>query len=113
MILFPTSIKQNSFVLGNQITLKYPFVFNSDSGVIGLYTGFSKESNIKNNEKNFFIKFAKLIIIIFLSIILIVLGIIIGKKIYGIKRKKRANELLDDYEYNSNEKNNNKNETIN
>ena len=28
-----------------------------------------------------------------------VVGIILGKKIYGLKRKKRANEMEDDYEY--------------
>ena len=30
---------------------------------------------------------------------LIILGIILGKKIYGLKRKIRANEMDDDYEY--------------
>ena len=36
---------------------------------------------------------------------LIIFGIILGKKIYGINRKVRANELIDNYEYYSNENN--------
>ena len=43
--------------------------------------------------------------IIIFSFVLIILGIIIGKKIYGIRRKNRANELIDNYEYYSNENN--------
>ena len=38
-------------------------------------------------------------IVIIISIILVILGIIIGKILYGISRKKRANELIDNYEY--------------
>lgn len=29
----------------------------------------------------------------------IILGIYFGKKLYGLKRKKRANEMEDEYEY--------------
>lgn len=114
LILFPTTKNNNNFVLGNSITLKYPFVFNSDSGTIGLYTGYTKTNNNNNKEednKNNQYILIKIIIIIILSVCLIIIGIIIGKKIYGIKRKQRANELLDDYEYNSVE--NNKEKGIN
>ena len=45
-------------------------------------------------------KVLKVCLIIGLCIIFAVLGIIIGKKLYGLKRKKRANEMNDDdYEY--------------
>ena len=37
--------------------------------------------------------------IIVLCIIFTVLGVIIGKKIYGLKRKQKANELNDEFEY--------------
>ena len=114
LILFPTTKNKNNFVIGNSLTLKYPFVFNSDSGTIGLYTGYTKTNNNNNKEednKNNQYILIKIIIIIILSVCLIIIGIIIGKKIYGIKRKQRANELLDDYEYNSVE--NNKEKGIN
>ena len=41
-----------------------------------------------------------------LSVGLIIFGIIIGKKLYGIKRKIKANELYDNYEYISEENSN-------
>lgn len=106
-ILFPISTKQEKFVLGNLITLKYPFVFNSEFGTIGLYTGFPNESQNKEKIKrnSFLDNVKKIIIIIFLSVFLIIIGIFLGKKIYGIKRKKKANELLDDYDYNTQENN--------
>ena len=42
-----------------------------------------------------------------LSIGLVILGIHIGKIIYGIRRKQRANELSDNYDYISTENNKN------
>ena len=33
------------------------------------------------------------------NVIFTVLGVIIGKKIYGLRRKQKANELNDDFEY--------------
>ena len=44
--------------------------------------------------------FILILAIIGLSIICVIVGVILGKKIYGLKRKKRANEMVDDdYEY--------------
>ena len=43
--------------------------------------------------------FLYIILIIVLIGIFVVLGLILGKKLYGLKRKKRANEMEDDYEY--------------
>lgn len=96
-ILFP--YKGKYWIFGKPITLKYPFVFNSESKKIGFY----RRNNEISNDKNYFIikYIIKIIIIIIISIGLILFGIRIGKIIYGIRRKK-ANELLDDYEYNSN-----------
>ena len=84
--------------------MKYPFVFNPDSTDIGFYR---KYKDIPEERKdNFVLKnFLKVGIIIILSFGLIIFGIIIGKKIYGINRKTRANELIDNYEYYSNENN--------
>ena len=41
---------------------------------------------------------------ILLCIILIIVGIFLGKKIYGLKRKLRANELEEKFEYKPAEK---------
>ena len=62
----------------------------------------NSESEGKNNQtKNNLRLLFKLTFIIIFSGLLILLGFIIGKKVYQI-RKKRANELNDDYEYEEN-----------
>ena len=101
-IFFPHEGKKWSF--GRPISLKYPFVFNPDSTDIGFYR---KYKDIPEEKKDIFVlkNFLKVGIIIILSFGLIIFGIIIGKKIYGINRKIRANELIDNYEYYSNENN--------
>ena len=102
--------------LGKPLFLKYTFVYNGDSKTIGFYLKkklFKNEDIIKKDwkiELNIF----KIIIIIILFLIFIFLIIIIsyylGKK-YNLIRKKHANELEDEYDYNSskdiNDKNNN------
>lgn len=96
-ILFPYKGKRWSF--GRPISLRYPFIFNTDSLEVGFYRKYKNKSEEKKNN------FLKVGIIIILSFGLIIFGIIIGKKIYGINRKVRANELIDNYEYYSNENN--------
>ena len=86
--------------LGNIFSLKYKFVFNPDTKQIGLYKNIKNANNIDSKDYSFIFK---IILIIVLSLLLILLGFILGKKIYGLKRKKRANELNDDYDYASNE----------
>ena len=85
----------NQWKLGKQITLKYQFVFNPDEKNVYFY---KKENNgEKEKENNYLV--LKIIGSVALGIILIALGFLIGKKIYGM-RKKRANELKDDdYQY--------------
>ena len=101
-ILFP--YEGTRWTFSRSITLRYPFVFNSDSTDIGFYR--KKNEISKERKDNYFLKYlVKFLIIIIFSFVLIILGIIIGKKIYGIKRKNRANELIDNYEYFSNENN--------
>ena len=86
-----------NWVLGKPFTLKYKFMFNPDIKEIGFY---SKDKD-KNEEKSNFKKiFILTIVLIGLCIIFVFVGVILGKKIYGLKKKKRANELADDdYEY--------------
>ena len=82
----------NSWYLGKQISLKYQFVFNPNIKNIYFY-----KKSIKEEEKNYL--YLKIIGIIVLCVIFGVLGVVFGKKIYGM-RKKRANELKDDdFEY--------------
>ena len=98
LILF-NSITQSNWIIGRPLTLKYPFVFNSDSNNIGLYKKFKKNNSISTNKNYNFKNIILVFIIIILIIGLIIFGIIIGKIIFGIQRKKRANELMDNYEY--------------
>ena len=99
---FPTN-----WILGKPFSLKYKFIFNPEIKQIGFYPKFKTK---KGFEINWNITI-KVILIILLCIIFAILGIIIGKKLYGIKRKKRANEMNDDdYEYFTENKKNNENE---
>ena len=86
----------NIWLLGKPFTLKYQFVFNPDSKQIGFYNpDYSYEKKRIWKSKNFRL----ILIIVILCLIFTILGIIIGKKIYGLKRKQKANELIDDFEY--------------
>ena len=69
---------------------------------------------MKNNEKKSF-KYKRTLLEILFGLLLVLLAYFIGKKI-NEQRKKRANELIDEYDYYSNPKkdinnisNNNKN----
>ena len=97
----------NRWKLGNIFSLKYKFVFNPDTKQIGFYKNIKNSNNIDSKDYSFIFK---IILIIVLSLLLILLGFILGKMIYGLKRKKRANELADDYDYTSNDKDKDKEE---
>ena len=60
-----------------------------------------------NDKKDTYVKIIKIFMIIVFSFCLIFIGFYLGKKIYQIKRKLRANELEDNYEY-MNENNSNR-----
>ena len=103
---------------GNIFMSKYQLVFNLDSKEIGFYNPKlsklpnERESNIsKSNGSPYFV--LSIILIIILCLILVGVGIFIKMKFYpNVLKKKRANELDDDYEYISdkNTKNNNNND---
>ena len=89
------------WLFGRPVFKKYPVVFDQDKRIIGFYTqtGEYEVQNIgdKNDEKtNFPISW---ILVILLSIILIILGITFYLKLPYLKRKKKANELDDDFDY--------------
>ena len=82
-------------LLGKYFFKKYPTTFNQDSKKIGFYIN----NNLKDNKKRkeyFFINFILLILIL---IILIFIFFYLFRLIN--KRKKKAFELFDDYEYNT------------
>jgi len=89
--------ENNIWLLGKPFSLKYQFVFNPDSKQIGIYNpDYIPEETGDNSFKK---KVRLVLIIILLCAIFTVLGVIIGKKIYGLRRKQKANELIDDFEY--------------
>ena len=96
------------WILGKPFSLKYHFVFDQDSKKIGLYRNIHNKIYMNHNDKkDTYVKIIKILIIIVFSFCLIFIGFYLGKKIYQIKRKLRANELEDNYEY-INENDNNK-----
>ena len=102
LIAFEKSFKAN-WKLGYPFFKKYKFIFDIDSKLIGFINPNGYPDDNKNiQESNFNVKKFLLIIgIIFIAIIILIIGIFIGKKLYEV-RKARANELLDEYEYKEN-----------
>lgn len=112
LVYFNLKNKFNRFTIGQMLIRKYIITFNYDTKMIGFY-----DKNIKietKNEKdgNGSTYNSKIIIIFIICLIIFILiGFLLGKKIYDKARKKKANELIDDYDYeshdiNSNSKNN-------
>ena len=84
------------WTLGQIFTTKYNFVFNTDKKQIGFYqtnNETKKLNNIKNNNK------LLIIFIIILCLIFICIGITLGKKIFGFRRKIIVNELIEEQNY--------------
>ena len=94
-------IYQNTnWILGEPFISKYLLFFDSDSKEIGFYSKniddiINIEKKKKNGKNSFFTILKKIII----GIILILTGIYIGKKLFGLRRKLRANELEEKFEY--------------
>ena len=118
LIIFDKNINNKIWKLGEPFLSKYTFVFNKEQKTIGFYNPLleeklndtiinnnntyinNKNNNDKNNKSIFHI--LKNIMIILVSIVII---FYIVKKILN-KRKIRANELEDKYEYLPNNANN-------
>ena len=112
-MIFPENyyrIKSGFWYLGLPFYKAYQFVFNYDSKTIGVYDlsneiiqKMKENSDINiNNQKNK-IRFKRIILEIMFGSILILIAYYMRKKI-NEQRKKRANELIDNYEYYSNSK---------
>ena len=104
LIVFPINYVETSWSLGIPFIRKYQFTFNEDRKVIGFYNTDNYYIEEKQKKKS---KIWLYILVIFLFVVfcglLILLGMFLHKMIYGEKRKKKANELDDDYEYETKE----------
>ena len=114
-ILFTDSLV-TKWYLGRQFTMKYPFVFYPQNKMIGFYKKFKKKVT-SNNFPQIILEYS---IIVPTTLFIGVFLIFIGMKIQKIKshKKKRANELIDDYDYSTenvidDDKENRKNEKKN
>lgn len=94
LIAFEKSFRAN-WKFGFPFFKKYKFIFDPDSELMGFYCPGCSFIKSNFNIKTFLIIFGTIIG----AIVILIIGIFLGKKIYE-KRKKRANELLDLYEYN-------------
>ena len=119
-IVFPIEdLDTERWILGRIFMRKYPVKFAPFSSMIGFYIipneGNTNKEDKKDNKKGNNSKTVVYIIIIVIALIFTAVGLFLGKQIF-YPRKKRANELLDDnYEYESNNKeelNNKKNKII-
>ena len=92
---------------GTPFLKKYQFDFDFDKKKVGYYHIENKNIDGANkNETNIFKYISLIFLIIILAGILIVLGICLGKNYFKI-RKKRANELDDDFDYKEKKEDNN------
>ena len=101
LIMFRPNNKYN-WTLGIPFLKKYRLSFNYDTKKIGYYKE-EKNMNIisKENEGSYLNIIIKIILIIALLVIIFILGMFYQKKIIKIPRKNKANELDDNYEYDS------------
>ena len=101
----------DNWSLGTIFFKKYPFLFDCDKKTINYINIYNRTNITKLKEYNPENKISRLesfwsffkYISIFVGIII---GILIGKKIWDKNRKRRANELIDDYQYESSENEN-------
>ena len=104
------------WVFGRPLFKKYPTVLDQDKKIFGFYleTGEYDVSSTNQNQihNKININFSWVLVIV-LSICLIVFGIIFYFKFSNFKRKKKANELDDDFDYEPASDNNVKNEDNN
>lgn len=98
LILFPTNYVETTWNLGIPFLRKYQFTFNEDKKVIGFYNRNKKEKDKDKKNKSWIYILIGLLFIIFCGL-LIFLGMYIHKCLYGEKRRKKANELDDGYDY--------------
>jgi hypothetical protein len=101
LLIFDLNLNNKGWIMGKPFAKKYQFFFNPDKKSIIFYSLNNKSAseNENPNSNNNIMIFIILGSIIF--ILLIIIGILVWKYLLREKylRKKRANELDDDYEY--------------
>ena len=115
------NFSQNIWRMGKIFLKKYHFSFNQDSKTINFHQNkiikignIDNKGNINNNDnknKNKS-KFNINYIWIIICLICLIIGIYLGNKWIIKRRKLRANELQDDFEYRTNIENNDKNNVL-
>jgi hypothetical protein len=113
LVYFPEYTLGSYFTIGKIFLKKYSFTFNQDTKMIGYYNEDLPGGKKKRNySESFFTKYKFLIIIVIIVLVIVfgVLGFFLGKLVYDKVRKKRINEVDDNYDYNPQE---NINENIN
>ena len=117
LVVFPENyynVQHSFWYLGLPFYKAYHLVFNYDSKTIGLYLSKKKDEVIDkddknktnsmiNEEKGSSRSIKRTILEILFGICLVIVAYFIGKKI-NEQRKKRANELQDEYDYYTNNK---------
>ena len=110
-LISSTGYDLDEWFFGNIFLRKYQLVFNQEAKTISFYNPNIEVYTEENNDKIIIIKksfeFKYIIIILCLSFVLFLcIGFIIGYNKYKNKKKKRANELDDEYEYIADNNNN-------
>ena len=90
--IFFGDYKSDYWVIGKMFLKKYKIIFDVDKKLIAYYA--------ENPTKTIGYKFLIWFIVLILLIIIIGLGYLIYKKFYILRRRKRANEIYDEYDYN-------------
>ena len=104
-IVFDSNGLYNDWILGKPLFKKYQMVFNQDRKTYGFYVQpfnkLNKNNNIENNNKETSLKISW-VIVFFLIIISLGLLYAIHKLIARLPRKLKANELEENFSYDSN-----------
>ena len=94
------------FTIGTIFLKKYFFTFNQDTKMIGFYNENLPGGKKNNTNDNSFLIKNKVYLIFIIFVLIIIFGLLgfyLGKLLYDNVRRKRINELDDNYQYNSNE----------
>lgn len=106
------SNNNNRWILGKPFVKKYILAFEDESPKIMLFYEKNNKNENNNKQKIYILWY---ILIPFLGFFVVILGVIIGRLLFGKKKKKKANEMEDtinDEYQNSINSNNNKEDNI-
>ena len=92
---------------------KYPLIFNHENKAIYYYIDNIVKNENKSNDKGIYLTAnVSLIIGIVIAAVFLIIGFFAGKNLFNERRKKKANELDDDYDYKQQNENNLNNEGL-